>query len=429
MNSGLVNYKRLLNIDLPKKQSTFIWGARKTGKSSYLRAHFPQAVSYDLLLSDVRLRFAKQPHLLREEILALPQEAFNYPIIIDEVQKVPELLDEIHWLIENTDAYFILCGSSARKLKQTAANLLGGRAWRFHFYPLVSKEIPDFNLLHALNNGLIPSHYLQSNASRSLKAYVHDYLKHEIQEEGLTRNLPAFARFLDAIALTHGELTNFTNIARDCGVDAKTVKEYYQILVDTLIGYFLPPYTKHVGRDIISATSKFYLFDTGVANILAKRQITELKGIEAGRALEHFILLELIAYRGIYELDFDINFWRTKTGLEVDFILGKGEVAIEVKISHAVPATELHGLDAFCKEHHPKKAYVVSQDPRPRKLITASNSEITVLPWQNFLERLWKGEIIPGLPYQQMAADKERENQAQEWSEGVIGDINHYDEE
>jgi predicted AAA+ superfamily ATPase len=396
MNSELVIKKRLLNIELPEKQSAFLWGARKTGKSTYLRTHFPDSLCYDLLKSDVYTRLVKEPHLFREEILAVSPEVLRHPVIVDEVQKIPLLMDEVHWLIENTPASFILCGSSARKLKQSAANLLGGRAWRFSFYPLVSAEISDLDLLHACHTGLIPSHYLQTQAQahRSLKAYVQDYLKHEIQAEGLTRNLPAFARFLDAIAMTHGELTNFSNVARDCGVDSKTVKEYYQILVDTLLGYFVLPYKKHVGRDVISATPKFYLFDIGVANTLAKRKIEQLKGIEAGHCFEHFILMELIAYRGLQELEFDINFWRTKTGLEVDFILGKAEVAIEVKISNTVSKTELRGLVAFCEEHQPKKAYVVSQDMRARKLNFDMPTEIMILPWREFLKMLWAGEII-----------------------------------
>src|SRR5581483_9891017 len=176
MSSELVKYPRLLKMHLPKRQSAFLWGARKTGKSTYLHAHFPEAVYYQLLKSDVFIRLAKEPHLLREEVLALPRENLKYPIILDEVQKVPALLDEVHWLIENTEAQFILCGSSARKLKREGANLLGGRAWRYTFFPLVYPEIPDFDLLKALNRGLIPSHYLSTEPKRSLKAYILDYL-------------------------------------------------------------------------------------------------------------------------------------------------------------------------------------------------------------------------------------------------------------
>jgi predicted AAA+ superfamily ATPase len=386
-------YHRLLKLDLPHKQSAFLWGARQEGKSTFLREHFPNSYVIDMLQSDVMLEFSKNPHLLREQILALTEEILAYPIIIDEVQKVPALLDEIHWLIENTSAYFILCGSSARKLKHGAANLLGGRAWRFEFFPLVSAEIPQFDLLKALNNGMLPKIYPQANARRFLHAYVTDYLKEEIQSEGLVQNLPVFARFLDSLAFTNGQLTNYTNIARDCGIDAKTVKAYYQILVDTLIGYYVEPYNKKVGRDILTSVPKFYLFDVGVAGFIAKRQIAELKGAEAGAAFEHFILLELMAYRSLYEQDFSIRYWRTKTGLEVDFILGEAEVAIEVKISQHVDGSELTGLSAFIEEHQPKRAIVVSLDKKPRRLIR-QGAKIEIWPYQEFLTALWAKKII-----------------------------------
>lgn len=390
----MAQYKRILKLNLPPRQSAFLWGARKTGKSTYLEEHFPKAVYYDLLKTDIFLRLSMYPNQFREEIQALNEEELAQPIIVDEVQKIPLLLDEIHWLIEHSSAQFILCGSSARKLNREASNLLGGRAWRFEFYPLVYPEITNFDLLHALNNGLIPTHYIAKDANRFLRAYVQDYLTHEIKAEGVVRNLPAFARFLDAISLTHGDLTNFTNIARDCGVDAKTVKEYYQILVDTLLGYFLDPYVKHVGRDIITATPKFYLFDVGLANYLAKQQVNELKGSVAGAAFEHYIFMELVAYRGLKELNFDITYWRTKTGLEVDFILGKGEVAIEVKISSKVVLPDLKGLVAFQEEHKPKKAYVVCLVPRARKIKSIDGQEIMILPWEKFLELLWNDEIM-----------------------------------
>ncbi len=393
MSSGLV-YKRLLKMALPKGQSAFLWGARKTGKSTYLHSHYPKSLYYDLLKSDIYLKFAKAPHLLREEILALNKADLNYPIIIDEVQKVPQLLDEIHWLIENANAQFILCGSSARKLKSQGINMLGGRVWGYTFYPLVYSEISDFDLLRALNTGLVPTHYLSENPRRALKAYVQDYLTQEIKAEGLTRNLPAFARFLDSLVFSNGMLVNYSNIARECAIDAKTVKEYYQILIDTLVGYFVEPYTKKKGRDVISATPKFYLFDVGVASFLAKQTISALKGSEAGNAFEHFILMELMGYRGLNDLDFDINFWRTKTKLEVDFILDGGRIAIEVKIDDNVKKQDLRALVAFCDEHKPEQAYVVSRDARPRKMTTVAGREILILPWEIFLKKLWNKEII-----------------------------------
>lgn len=391
---GTKMLKRSLDFSLPVGQSAFIWGARNTGKSTFLKAHFPHSIYYDFLKSEVVNRYLTQPERFREEVLALPDEGLALPIIVDEIQKVPALLNEVHWLIENTSAYFILCGSSARTLRRQGVNLLGGRAWRFNFYPLTTPEIPEFDLVRAMNHGLIPSHYLQNSPKRSLRAYVSDYLREEIQQEGLVRNLPAFSRFLDAISFTHGELTNYNNIARDCGINNKTVKEYYQILIDTLIGYYVFPYRKHVKREILIATPKFYLFDMGIANFLQSRTISELKGIEAGDAFEHFIMLEIMAYRGLKELDFDICYWRTKTNLEVDFILGPGKVAIEAKLSKQVSKEDLRGLFAFCEEHNPTSAIVVSQDPVARKWTTKDDGTIWVLPWQDFLQQLWSGELI-----------------------------------
>ncbi|MBN1424902.1 ATP-binding protein [Candidatus Fermentibacteria bacterium] len=228
--------ERLLRIDLPARQSAFLWGPRKVGKSTFLQSQFPESLRYDFLKSDTYFELSSRPWALREQLAAQPEALLDRPIILDEVQKVPALLDEVQWLIENRGLRFILCGSSARKLKRGKANLLGGRAWRFEMFPLVFPEIRDFDLLRALTRGLIPSHYLQENHRRSLRAYVLDYLKEEVAAEGLTRNIPAFSRFFDAMAYSHGQLTNYSNIARECGVDSKTVREYYQTLIDTLMG-------------------------------------------------------------------------------------------------------------------------------------------------------------------------------------------------
>lgn len=388
-----MTYQRLLKLDLPPGQSAFLWGARQTGKSTFLKAIFSDSYYIDLLKSEVFFEYHRHPHLLRERILALPKATLTKPIIIDEVQKVPALLDEIHWLIENTEAYFILCGSSARKLKAGAANLLGGRAWRFEFFPLTSREISNFDLLRALKNGLLPRHYQQDNPRRSLRAYLIDYLKEEIQAEGLVRNLPAFSQFLESLGFSQGELTNYNNIAADCGIDAKTVKAYYQILIDTLLGYYVLPFRKKITRDIITSTPKFYLFDVGLAQYMAQEPIQALQGHAAGKAFEHFILMEILAYRGLHELDFTVNYWRTKTGHEVDFVLNQGKIAIEVKLSSHVKLSDIKGLLAFTQEHHPKHALVVSHDPEPR-LLNHEDHAIYILPWQVFLDKLWAGEFV-----------------------------------
>jgi len=380
---------RSLEIALPKGQSAFLWGPRKTGKTTFLKAAFPDSTVYDLLRTDLLLEFSKRPSLLRERLLAAEPKRLKEPIIIDEVQKVPQLLDEIHWLIENKGLRFILCGSSARKLKRGKANLLGGRAWRYEMHPLVSAELGELDLLKALNRGMIPAHYLQEEYRKSLRAYIRDYLKEEVFDEGLTRNIPAFSRFFDAVGYSHGELTNYANIARDCGVDAKTVKEYYQILVDTLLGTMIEPYSRRQDRQVISKAGKFYLFDVGVAGAIIQRRIPQEKGEQFGKAFEHFILMEILAHRSYRELDYDLNFWRTKSGLEVDFILGRGEVAIEVKGSSRIDSSDLRPLKAFIQEYRPAQALVVCNERLPRV-----HEGIRILPWREFLKMLWEGTVI-----------------------------------
>lgn len=389
-------FTRLLEMQLPPQQSAFLWGARQTGKSSYLKQHYHNAIFYNLLDTQESLRLLKEPFLLREELLAIEEKATKAPIIIDEIQKVPELLNEVHLLIESKRMQFILCGSSARKLKIQSTNLLGGRAWLYHFYPLTFAEIPHFDLLQALQHGLLPVHYLSENQylNQHLQGYIETYLVDEIRNEGLVRNLPGFARFLDVAGLTNTEVINMNNIARDCGIDRSTVQNYYQILVDTLLGYFVYPYNKKVKRDIIVAAPKFYLFDVGVANYLARQSVSELKGSLAGKSFEHFIFMELTAYLGLKQKRENIQYWRTKTGLEVDFILGDAAVALEVKISGQVHQQDIKGLLAFCEEHPHTQAYIISQDKRPRKMEINGKQSILILPWQDFLEKLWQGEII-----------------------------------
>ncbi len=389
-----MDFKRLLKIDIEPKQSAFLWGLRKSGKSTYLKKNFPNSIYIDLLKKDVFTKYLKEPSSLREELLAINESELRNPVIIDEIQKIPDLLDEVHWLIENSSAYFILCGSSARKLRRGAANLLGGRAWSFHMPPLCTREIEDFDLLRALNSGLIPSHYLSKNYRRSLNSYVEEYIKEEIQAEALVRNLQSFARFLDIFAYSNGELTNYSNIARDCGVDAKTVKEYYQILVDTLMGYYVHPFVGNESRDAIRATSKFYLADVGLASFLSKKTFLDLKGDEAGHAFEHFILMEMIAYKDLKEKFFDIYFWRVKNNLEVDFIINQADFAIEVKISKQVQKKELKSLIEFKKRHPKANAIIVSLDDKKRKVVIDENIEIMIYPYKEFLDLMWEGNLF-----------------------------------
>ena len=389
MNSKKI-IKRHLNIKLPRGRSAFLWGARKTGKSTLLKNYFPKSIYLDFLNNDLFFDFIKNPSLLREKLATIKSKP-SFPIILDEVQKIPNILDEVHWLIENQCLSFILCGSSARKLKRGQANLLGGRAWRYELYPFTYPELSskNFNLCQALNRGLIPSHYFDKYYKKSLKAYIQDYIREEIMSEGLTRNIPAFSTFLDSLGYSHGELTNFLNISRECGIDSKTVKEYYQILIDTLIGKFVLPFKRHSNRQILTQIPKFYLFDVGIANFLSKRVVLTEKGASFGKAFEHFIYLELNAYSSYSEANFPINFWRTKTGQEVDFILGQGEIAIEVKGKTQVNKSDIKSLIIFQQEYKPKKCILVYTGKHIRKI-----DNIYIWPYKTFLETLWQKKLI-----------------------------------
>jgi predicted AAA+ superfamily ATPase len=332
-----------------------------------------------------------RPALLREECLALIArgEAKTQPIIVDEVQKVPDLLDEIHWLIENQSLRFILCGSSARKLRRGHGNLLGGRAIRYELFPLVYPEIPDFALEKALNDGLLPPHYGSELTRKQLESYVGDYLKEEITAEAVTRNIPGFSRFLEIAAMANGEIVQFSNIARECGVSAPTVKSYYQILDDTLIGRFIPVFQKRPKRRVILAP-RFYFFDVGVVGFLTRRGRVEQGSELFGRAFEHFILMELTANASYSGLHYPISYWRTASQLEVDFILGDHEIALEVKGTSFAQPHHLRGLAAFGDEYKIRRRILVTTDPKPRLL----EGKIEILPWRIFLEDLWSGKII-----------------------------------
>lgn len=375
---------RIQRIDLPSNRSAFLWGPRKTGKTTLLRQRFPTAYFIDLLNYDLFLALSQRPTQLRQILEAQPSKT----VVIDEIQKIPHLMDEIHWLIENKGYQFIMSGSSARKFRRGNINLLGGRAWRFELYPLVTEELGSFDLQKALCAGLLPSHYLSPDSELDLKAYVHDYLKEEIQAEALTRNLPAFSRFLQTAAITNGMLLNYSNAARESGVSVKTIREYYQILDDTLIGRLLIPWKKSRKRRLIE-TAKFFFFDIGVVSALLGYKTLTSGTAEYGRVFEHFILQECWAYGHYSKLDFPITFWRTASGAEVDIILGDADVAIEVKSSENT-LEKTKGLHLFREENKCRKSLIVSRDPLPRKL----KSDITILPWQAFCKMLWAGEII-----------------------------------
>ncbi len=374
---------RRLDLRLSNKGSAFLWGPRRVGKSYWLRKHFPgRDVRFiDLLQTDVFAEYIARPALLRERW-------DRRLTIIDEVQKVPALLDEVHWLIENRAASFILTGSSARKLRRGHANLLAGRARRYEMGPLCHVEVAGFDLERAMESGLLPPHFLSNDPAADLRAYVADYLKEEIAAEAVTRNIPAFAEFLRAAALTNAELLNFSNVARDSGVSAKVVQGYFEILEDTLLGSRLPAWRRSKKRRLIR-TDKFYFFDVGVANHLAKRR-PATGTPDFGKSFEHYILMELLNYRRYATPDLDIAYWRTSTGREVDFILGDMEAAIECKGGPRVHDGDLVGLRVLAEEQKVKRRLLVSLEREPRRL----QEGIEVLPWRTFLDRLWGGDII-----------------------------------
>jgi predicted AAA+ superfamily ATPase len=323
---------------------------------------------------------------MREELLARGPEAAG-PVIVDEIQKLPLLLDEVHYLIEEHRLQFILTGSSARKLKHGSANLLGGRAWTRHLFPLVSAEIPGYDLIRAINFGTLPPVYLSDSPWEELEAYCGTYLKEEIQAEGAVRKIENFARFLQTAALVNAELVNFESVARDAAVPARTIRDYFGILEDTLIGTLLPPFGRTIHRKAVSA-AKFYFFDLGVCNHLAGRTNISPKTELFGKSFEHLVFTELRAWLHYSRDHRPLTFWRDYAGHEVDFLIGDN-TAIEVKSTSQVNEHHLKGLLWFSKETTLKHRIIVSLDPSPRQLCG-----IDVLPWKEFLGRLWAGELV-----------------------------------
>lgn len=357
-------FKRICKINDIMEDSIFLFGARQTGKSTILRTQFPNSIYIDLLDTLVKARFKRRPSLLYETLCDKP---CNILIIIDEIQEVPELLNEIHRLISEKRLFFILCGSSARKLKRKGYNTLGGRAYPLYLYPFVSAEIPDFNLNHAILYGMLPPHYLAKNPSRKLSAYIDVYLKEEIKEEALVRNLSAFQRFLEVAALTDGEIVNYNNIAQDCGISSNTVISYFDILEDTLIGYRIPAFAKVLKRRLVQAP-RFYYFDVGIVNHLLHRKELIRGTVEYGHAFEHLVIQELRAWLAYSESSEQLSYWRTYTGLEVDAVIGNARVAIEIKSVEEVLPRHIKGLKAFAEDYQESRTIIVSMDTFSRRI-------------------------------------------------------------
>lgn len=367
-------------LSLVRKKTHFLFGPRQTGKSFLIRRQLEGVSVYNLLDTTTFLLLSQNPGRLAQEIG--PKDKF---VVIDEIQRLPILLNEVHLLIEERGIKFLLTGSSARKLRRGGVNLLGGRARTIYMHPLTSHELGErFELKRALRSGLLPSIYLSDDPDADLAAYAGTYLHEEVVAEGATRNIPAFSRFLKVAALCSGTMINFTNIASDSQVPRTTIHEYFEILRDTLLVHEIPAWRRSVKRKPIK-TSKYYFFDIGVVGHLQGRKPVP-RTREYGEAFETFIMQELIAYRD-YRSGDPVSYWRSTSGFEVDFILGD-HTAIEVKAKENVSADDLKSLRAIAEENKLKRCLCVSLEPRTRR---AGN--ITVLPYLEFLNQLWDGRF------------------------------------
>lgn len=384
-------YQRLLQLPKPPKTSFFLWGPRQVGKSLLLKTIYPDALRIDLLLSREHRAFAEDPGLLRERALEHQAKSGQKFMIIDEVQKVPELLDEVHALIEDHRFVFALCGSSARKLKRGHANLLGGRALRYFLYGITARELgADFQLTRLLNRGYLPALYRHEAYQDALDSYCSDYLKEEIMAEGLIRKLPPFSRFLELAALSDTHIVSYERFASDCGVSAPTISSYFEILCDTLMGSYLPSYTKRPKRRTIQAP-KFYFSDLGVVNHLAKRGAIALGGELFGKAFENWVHHELRCYLSYRRSPSELSYWALTTGVEVDFIIGKMECAIEVKSSNKIRDSHLKGLRELKIEYPAiQSRLLVSTEPHSRK----TDDGIRILSVPDFIKELWDNKLI-----------------------------------
>ena len=382
-------FERALALPEAGRETFFLWGPRQAGKSTLLRRRYPDALWVDLLKSEVFRRYLDRPELLRQE-LASEAARGGRQVVIDEVQKVPALLDEVHWLIENRGHHFALCGSSARKVRHGAANLLGGRAVRYELRGLTASELGSaFDLDRMLNHGYLPRIYQAARPRRLLDAYVADYLREEVAAEGLVRNLPAFSGFLDAAAFSDGEMVNFSNVARECGVSSPTAKAYFEILEDTLLGRRLYAYRRRRKRRVIGAP-KFYFADVGVVNRLTRRGELTPGAQLYGKAFENWVFHELSACIEYQEWDLELTYWRLPSGIEVDFVLGDMEVAVEAKASARITRDHLRGLRTLAEEHPGvRRRIVVCLEPRARR----TDDGIDILPAAELVRRIGQGTL------------------------------------
>jgi len=374
-------------IKPPKSKTYFLFGPRQTGKSTFVKSLITRKDLYiDLLPQRNFLNYAKNPGRVREEILAHLKQYDNPLCIIDEIQKIPALLDEVHELIESKGIRFILTGSSARKLRRGGANLLAGRAYTYHLFPLTFTEIGDqFDLDTALRIGSLPVLWdsREEDSHEFLRSYTETYLKEEVAAEGLVRNIGPFARFLDIAAASDGETVNFNNIARECSVSVKTAQQYYQILEDTFLAFRLSAWTKSERRRLVSHP-RYYFFDTGVTNALAHTLTDQLNPKILGRRFEQFVICQLMAFIHYKRLDYQLYYWRTNHGAEVDVLLCTGNriiCALEIKSSQNIAREKLSGLKSFMEDNPGVPAYVLGDKQNRRQL----QNNIVVINWDDFI--------------------------------------------
>jgi len=379
-DNGLPYVQRILDLPaLMEKKSHFLFGPRQTGKTSLILHTLKGAKVYDLLDTSIYLALSQSPGRIGQELTAEDRI-----VVIDEIQRLPILLNEVHRLIEKHGIRFLLTGSSARKLRRGGVNLLGGRARTKYLHPFTYKELgAKFDLRRAIERGLLPSIYFSDDPRADLQAYAGSYLQEEIIAEGATRSLPAFSRFLKVAALCNSQIVNFTNVSNDAQVARTTVYEYFEILKDTMILYELPAWRKSKKRKPL-ASSKYYFFDVGVVSGLQGRKFRPGTP-EFGEAFETYLMHELISYSD-YVSEESLSYWRSTSGFEVDFIIGD-HTAVEVKAKENVSATDLKPLRALSEEKKLKRYLCISLEPRKRRF-----EDIMVLPYKDFLEALWNGE-------------------------------------
>lgn len=369
-------YSRILK---PPGKSFFLFGPRGTGKTTWLKTQFPHAIYLDLLESELFNDLLSNPQRLENLI---PKNFADW-VILDEVQRVPALLHEVHRLIESRRIKFILTGSSARKLKSKEVNLLAGRALTYHLYPLTAEELrSDFDLPRSLRFGFLPAAWVEADPKRYLESYVATYLREEIQQEGLTRNLGAFSRFLEAASFSQGEVLNLSEVARECSVHRKVVESYFSILEDLMIGERVPVFSKRAKRRLL-AHEKFYFFDAGVYRTIRPAGPLDRPEEIEGKALETAIFQELKAMNSYLDLGYSLFYWRTPTQLEVDFVLygQRGIVAFEIKRAAKITLRDLNGMKAFLKDYPMARAYILYGGDRVLR-----EGDIQILPIKKFFK-------------------------------------------